>query len=103
MSDAEGGSADENGARRKSTVEWHQDAMATSFANVVNIQGTREQVEVFFGVSRSLNAESEASMDVDLSNRVILTPHAAKRLLLILNGVVREYESRHGVLNVEDK
>ncbi|HEV3493916.1 MAG TPA: DUF3467 domain-containing protein [Reyranella sp.] len=39
-------------------------------------------------------------MSVDLTNRIILTPFAAKRLLTVLGGVLREYESRHGPLQV---
>lgn len=89
--------------RRKSSVKWNKGDMATSFANVVNIQGTREQVEFFFGISRSWDPESDGPMQVDLNNRVILTPYAAKRLHIILTGVLREYEARHGTLKVEDK
>ena len=50
---AEKTEASEEGARRKSSIQWNKDEMATSFANVVNIQGTREQVELFFGINRS--------------------------------------------------
>lgn len=92
----------EGDARQKSSVQWNKGEMATSFANVVNIQGTREQVEFFFGVNRGWASDSEGPMQVDLNSRVIMTPHAAKRLHLILAGVLREYEARHGVLKVED-
>jgi hypothetical protein len=30
-------------------INWNDANMVTGFANVVNIQGTREQVELFFG------------------------------------------------------
>ncbi|MBT9384342.1 DUF3467 domain-containing protein [Pseudooceanicola sp. CBS1P-1] len=87
---------------RKSMVIWNDEAMATSFANVVNVQGTREQVEVFFGTNRSWNPADAGPLRVDLTNRVIMTPFAAKRLHQILTGVLREYEARHGILKVED-
>ncbi len=38
---------------------------------------------------------------MQLSNRVILGPFAAKRLALILAGVVREYEKRFGALDIQ--
>jgi len=98
--DAAGQAEDET--RRKASVKWNKDDMATSFANVVNIQGTREQVEFFFGINHSWGADTEGPVQVDLNNRVIMTPYAAKRLHLILTGVLREYEARHGVLKVED-
>ena len=100
---SEVGDQAEGQSRRKASVQWNKDNMATSFSNVVNIQGTREQVEIFFGVSRSFEADTEGPMEVDLSNRVILTPYGAKRLHLILTGVLREYEARHGALTVEEK
>lgn len=100
MTDTSG--ADEGG-RRNSTIAWEDSNLATSFANVVNIQGTREQIELFFGTNRSWEAGGEGPLRVDLTNRIIMTPYAAKRMHLILSGVLREYEQRHGVLKVEDK
>lgn len=86
---------------RRAAVEWDDARMATSFANVVNIQGTREQVELFFGTNRTWNVDADGPLKVELTNRVILTPLAAKRLSLILTKVLREYEQRHGVLKTE--
>jgi len=84
------------------TVAWNDDDMATSFANVVNIQGTREQIELFFGTNRTWNLGEGSNVRVDLTNRLILTPHAAKRLNSILTGVLREYETRHGPLTADE-
>nr|WP_319948448.1 DUF3467 domain-containing protein [uncultured Shimia sp.] len=89
--------------RKQSTVEWNDTAMQTTFANVVNIQGTREQVEVFYGTNRTWDVNNDGPVRVDLTNRVIMTPYAAKRMHQILTGVLREYEARHGVLKVDDK
>ena len=75
--------------------------MATNFANVVNIQGTREQIELFFGTNRTWNIRDDAALKVELTNRMILTPLAAKRLHAILTRVLREYEQRHGALKVD--
>jgi len=88
---------------RDTSVVWNDSAMQTSFANVVNVQGTREQIEFFFGTNKTWNAGATGPMQVDLNNRVIMTPYATKRLHQILTGVLREYESRHGVLKVDDK
>jgi Protein of unknown function (DUF3467) len=87
----------------RSTVDWDDSGMVTNFANVVNIQGTREQIEVFFGTNRTWNVSKEDPVKVELTNRMILTPYAAKRLSTILNNVLREYESRHGVLRTDDQ
>ena len=85
----------------KSGIAWREDKMQTQYANVVNVQSTREQVDLFFGTNQTWNISSEPKLAVDLSNRVILTPHAAKRLWAVLGGVLREYEQRYGVLTVD--
>lgn len=85
----------------KPGVVWKEDAMRTEFANVVNVQGTREQVDIFFGTNRTWSPEAGAPVVVELSNRVIMTPLAAKRLSSILETVLREHERRYGVLDVE--
>ncbi|MEJ6783715.1 DUF3467 domain-containing protein [Aminobacter sp. Piv2-1] len=82
-------------------VQWIEDGMGTHFANVVNVQGTREQVDMFFGTNRTWNVEDGGAVTVELSNRIILTPLAAKRLWTVLGGVLREHEGRYGPLNVE--
>ena len=87
-------------ATRDAQLAWNDAKMTTHFANVVNIQSTREQVDLFFGTNQTWNAGDETTLTIELSNRMILSPFAAKRLSLALNGVLREYEQRYGALNV---
>jgi hypothetical protein len=86
---------------RAATVQWIDKNMTTHFANVVNVQSTREQVDLFFGTNQTWNVAGSSQVAVDLTNRIILTPFAAKRLWTVLGGVIREYESRHGALDIE--
>lgn len=88
---------------RASTIEWNDETMQTTFANVVNIRGTREQVEFFYGTNRTWDVQRDGPVRVDLTNRIIMTPYAAKRMHRILSGVLKEYEARHGVLKVDDR
>jgi Protein of unknown function (DUF3467) len=85
---------------RESQLHWDDSRMLTHFSNVVNIQSTREQVDLFFGTNQTWNATDERPLSIELSNRIILSPYAAKRLSLALNGVLREYEQRYGALDV---
>jgi len=79
-------------------VKWDDTQMRTSYANVCNVAGTREEVALLFGTNQTgLNAQE---VSVKLSDRVILSPYAAKRLAALLNNVVAEYEKRFGVLSV---
>ena len=82
-------------------IEWIDTEMATHFANVVNIQSTLEQVDLFFGTNQTWNVPNDRKVVVELNNRIILSPHAAKRLWQALGGVLKEYESRHGALRID--
>jgi hypothetical protein len=84
---------------REAELVWDDAKMVTHFANVVNIQSTREQVDLFFGTNQTWNASAERTLSIELSNRIILSPFAAKRLSVALAGVLREYESRYGALD----
>jgi hypothetical protein len=86
---------------RAASVQWHDQHMQTHFANVVNVQSTREQFDLFFGTNQTWNVTDKNSVAVNLSNRVILTPLAAKRLWTVLGNVLREHEARHGTLELD--
>ncbi len=87
-------------ASREAELHWDDSRMSTSFANVVNIQSTREQLDLLFGISQSPGVATENTLSIAVSNRIILSPYAAKRLSTALAGVVREYESRYGTIQV---
>ena len=86
-----------------SAVQWDDSKMATHFANVVNIQSTLEQVDLFFGTNQTWSVPSDRRIHVELNNRIILSPHAAKRLWLALSGVLENYEARHGELRIDGR
>lgn len=81
-------------------VIWDDSKINTSFANVVNVLSTREEMALLFGTNQTWNALETKELIVSLSNRIVLTPYAAKRLMVLLGNRVREYESRYGTLNL---
>lgn len=85
------------------TVQWDDSKMVTHFANVVNIQSTLDQVDLFFGTNQTWSMGSDRQVKVELTDRVILSPHAAKRLSVALDGVLKEYESRYGALRINGR
>ncbi len=87
-------------ATRDAELHWDDSQMSTSFANVVNIQSTREQLDLLFGISQTANAVKGNTLSIAVSNRIILSPFAAKRLLAALDHVLREYETRYGAIQV---
>ena len=79
-------------------INWDDTHMATVFANVVNVLQTREEIAILFGTNLTWNAFESREITVNLSNRIVLTPHAAKRLSELLTNRLRDYESRFGTL-----
>src|SRR5690242_14635684 len=82
------------------TVRWDDSAMRSNYANVCNVAGTREEIVLLFGVNQAWNS-GQKELVIQLLEKVILSPFAAKRLNALLTRVVREYESRYGQLPIE--
>ena len=82
-------------------IDWDDSNMQSSYANVCNVNGSREEVVLFFGISSPAQAGGEPQVQVKLSDRIILSPYAAKRLSLLLNAAVGTYEDRFGSLSLE--
>ena len=81
-------------------LKWDDSNMKSSYANVCNVTSTREEVVMLFGVNQAWN-RGQKEVTIQLTDRIIISPYAAKRLSMLLQGVVNEYEKRFGALNVE--
>lgn len=81
------------------TIVWDDSRMTTTYANVCNVLGTKEEIMVLFGANQAWQAEQK-EVTVNLSNRIVLNPYAAKRLLAMLEMGLREYENRYGELKL---
>ena len=80
-------------------VKWDTSNMRSSYANVANVTSTREEVVVIFGMNQAWTGNPNDEVTVQLNERLILSPFAAKRLALLLNKVVAQYEERFGSLD----
>lgn len=76
-------------------IKWDSSKMNSTYANVCNVTSTREEVSLLFGTNQTW-ARGGNEVIVELSDRVILNPYAAKRLSLLLQNIVTEYEDRFG-------
>jgi len=79
-------------------IQWDDSKMATTYANAVNASSTREEVSVFFGTNQTWNPSQSDTLKIELTDRIVLNPYAAKRLAVLLSGIVGEYEKRFGEL-----
>lgn len=82
------------------TLRWDDSKMTSTYANVCNVSSTREEVTLLFGTNQSWHT-GQSELTVQLSDRIILNPFAAKRLSMLLNNIIGEYEKRFGELKIE--
>ena len=85
---------------QQADVDWDHEKMTTNFANVVNIQSSPEQLDICFGTNHTWNLAGERRVRVELTNRIIMSPLAAKRMHDALEKVLKEHESRYGPLTI---
>ncbi len=81
-------------------VNWVNSGMKTTYSNVCNVSSTREEVSLMFGTNQTFNAVQDGIV-IELTDRIILNPYAAKRLALVLTGVIKQYETSFGELAIE--
>ena len=80
-------------------IVWDDSNMRRVYANVSNVAGGREEIVLLFGMNQAWHA-GQAEVKVQLTDRVVLSPFAAKRLAVLLNNVVADYEKKFGKLEI---
>ena len=88
------------GQSQQLAIKWDDSNLKSSYANFCNVASTREEVVLLFGMNQAWRA-GQAEVTVQLTDRVILSPFAAKRLAVLLDNVVKQHESRFGALPTE--
>jgi len=81
-------------------IKWDDSNMKSAYANVCNVTSTREEVVLLFGMNQAWN-RGQKEISIQLTDRIVISPYAAKRLSMLLGGVVKEYENRFGTLNID--
>jgi hypothetical protein len=92
--------ADARAALEGTRIKWDDSSMKSSYANVCNVTSTREEVVLLFGMNQAWN-RGQKEVTIHLTDRIVVSPYAAKRLSMLLQGVVSEYEKRFGTLNID--
>lgn len=81
-------------------IVWDSSNVRSAYANVFNIGPGREEFVIFFGMNQAWDAEQK-ELKVQLTERVVMSPFAAKRLAMALTGSVAEFEKRYGAIELE--
>jgi hypothetical protein len=90
----------QDSARTK--IIWDDANMRSTYANAANVAGGREEIVLLFGMNQAWHA-AQKEIKVQLSDRIILSPFAAKRLAMLLNNVLKDYEKRYGALDTQSQ
>ncbi len=78
-------------------VAWDDSDISSQYANIATATANREEFFLLFGTHQNWRGnEKENTVKVKLSNRIVLSPFAAKRLMLILQHSINAYESKFG-------
>jgi hypothetical protein len=80
-------------------IVWDDSNMRSVYANVANVSGGREEIILLFGMNQAWQT-GQPEVKVKLSDRMVLSPYAAKRLSFLLSKTMAEYENRFGKLDI---
>ncbi len=80
-------------------IVWDDTNMRSVYCNVSNVAGGREEIVLLFGMNQNWHA-GQKDIKVQLSDRIVMSPFAAKRLSLLLANVLADYEKRYGKLDL---
>jgi hypothetical protein len=86
-------------AAAQARIVWDDSNMRSVYANVANVAGTREEIVLLFGMNQAWHA-GQKDIKIQLMDRIVMSPFAAKRLAMLLNQVLQDYEKRYGQLEV---
>lgn len=70
----------------------------SSYSNVCNANSTRDEVVLNFGINQSWD-RTGSELEIQLHHRVIMSPHAARRLHDMLGSLIDEHEKRYGPID----
>lgn len=80
-------------------IVWDDTHMRSSYCNVSNVAGGREEIVLLFGMNQAWHS-GQKEVKVQLSDRIVMSPFAAKRLSILLSNVLADYEKRYGKLDL---
>ena len=77
------------------TINWDDSDISSQYANIATATANREEFFLLFGTHQNWRGnEKTDTINVKLSNRIVLSPFAAKRLMMVLQHSLSVYESK---------
>ena len=88
--------------KSNATIRWDDTNIQSTYANVCNVISSREEVSMLFGMNQRWDSENN-ELVIDLSDRIVLNPYAAKRVMNLLNNVIGQYEAKFGTIELDSE
>ena len=80
-------------------VVWHDSNMKSLYVNATNVVGGREEIMMLLGLNQAWNME-QSKVNVEIAERVVMTPYTAKRLAIMLGATLKAYEAKFGAIDI---
>jgi hypothetical protein len=90
--------AEANGVQQQHIIT---DRAQVTYANFCRGTLTPEEVILDFGFNSNAFGVKVLDEDIEIRNRIIVSPVAAKRLLFLLNDVIRRHEQTFGEVEID--
>jgi len=83
-------------------LNWDDSDMDSLYANIGTATANREEFFLLFGTHQHWRglAKEKSEVNVKLASRIVMNPHAAKRLAVILTQSIKAYEEQFGKIEV---
>lgn len=88
-----------NTAPAQPEVVWNDQNMRNVYTNATNVVAGREEVMMILGQNQSWRA-NQGKVQVNVTERVIMTPYTAKRLAVMLAATLKAYEGKYGKIEI---
>jgi aromatic ring-opening dioxygenase LigB subunit len=89
----------EGDAQQRGTINLVAQNAKTSYANLAVLTTTPEEVVLNFGINVTPMTQ-DRKVNVEITDRIIMSYPSAKRLAITLGNVVKRYEEKVGVIDV---
>jgi hypothetical protein len=80
-------------------VVWNDSNMKSLYVNATNVLGGREELMILLGLNQAWNT-NQKKVQVDIAERVVMTPYTAKRLAIMLSATLKAYEAKFGTIDI---
>lgn len=80
-------------------VVWNDSNMKSLYVNASNVVGGREEIMMLLGLNQAWNME-QSKVNVEIAERVVMTPYTAKRLAIMLGATLKAYEAKFGTIDI---